>query len=63
MFCLFFSGSTVALESYKMKKAVVIGIDDYGYLVVKLLENGKQVTLQPDGNSFDMMKNLILIKS
>ena len=63
MFCLFFSGSTVALESYNMKKGIVIGIDDYGYLVVKLLENGKQVTLQPDGNSFDMMKNLILIKS
>ena len=46
-----------------MKKGVVVGIDEYGYLVVKLSENNKHVTLQPDGNSFDMMKNLILIKS
>ncbi|XP_066914049.1 uncharacterized protein [Clytia hemisphaerica] len=57
------SGRKVTLESYNMRQAEVVGIDDYGYLVVKILQNGEIVTLQPDGNSFDMMKNMIKIKS
>ena len=39
----------------------VIGIDDYGYLKVRR-KNGKIHTLQPDGNRFDMMRNLIVFK-
>ena len=46
-----------------MRQAEVMGIDDYGYLVVKMLDSREIVTLQPDGNSFDMMKNMIKIKS
>ena len=59
----FSSDKVVALESYSMQKAKVVGIDDFGYLVVQLMQDGRQVTLQPDGNSFDMMKNLIFTKT
>ena len=43
------------------KDATVLGIDDYGYLKVKLA-NGSIETVQPDGNSFDMLKGLIVPK-
>lgn len=43
------------------KEAKVMGIDDYGYLKVKLA-NGSTETVQPDGNSFDMLKGLIIPK-
>jgi len=38
-----------------------VGIDDYGFLKVKLA-NGTIETVQPDGNSFDMLKGLIVPK-
>ncbi|XP_065355202.1 biotin--protein ligase isoform X2 [Calliphora vicina] len=43
------------------KEAKVIGIDEYGYLKVKLT-NGIVEVVQPDGNSFDMLKGLIIPK-
>lgn len=43
------------------KEACIIGIDDYGYLLVKLA-NGATETVLPDGNSFDMLKGLISCK-
>lgn len=39
----------------------MIGIDEYGYLKVKLTGGGVEV-VQPDGNSFDMLKGLIIPK-
>ena len=39
----------------------VIGLDDYGYLLVET-SSGERISVQPDGNSFDMMKNLIAMK-
>uniref|UniRef100_T1H5Y9 BPL/LPL catalytic domain-containing protein n=1 Tax=Megaselia scalaris TaxID=36166 RepID=T1H5Y9_MEGSC len=44
------------------KKAKVTGIDEYGFLMVQL-ENGAVETVHPDGNSFDMLKGLILPKN
>ncbi len=41
--------------------AVVMGIDDFGYLIVQD-EMGVRHTVHPDGNSFDMMRNLIAPK-
>ncbi|EDW81058.1 uncharacterized protein Dwil_GK11222 [Drosophila willistoni] len=43
------------------KEAKIIGIDEFGFLRVKL-PNGKEETVQPDGNSFDMLKGLIVPK-
>ncbi|EDV92861.1 biotin--protein ligase isoform X2 [Drosophila grimshawi] len=43
------------------KDAKIIGIDDAGFLKVKLA-NGTIETVQPDGNSFDMLKGLIVPK-
>ena len=41
--------------------AWIVGIDDYGFLQVN--EEGKGVeSVHPDGNSFDMLKNLIIPK-
>ncbi|XP_075145553.1 holocarboxylase synthetase-like protein isoform X2 [Haematobia irritans] len=43
------------------KEAKVIGIDEYGFLQVKLA-NGLTETVHPDGNSFDILKGLIVPK-
>ena len=41
--------------------ARVVGLDDYGFLRVKTEEG--EVSVHPDGNSFDIMKNLIIPKT
>ena len=44
-------------------EAVITGIDEYGYLLVRSRKDGARLSLQPDGNSFDIMKGLIAMKS
>ncbi|XP_022223882.2 biotin--protein ligase [Drosophila obscura] len=57
------SGQTVkiCLQNEQEKDAEIIGIDDFGFLKVRL-PTGTIETVQPDGNSFDMLKGLILPK-
>lgn len=45
-----------------LSKATVVGIDGSGFLCV-VMDDNQKISLQPDSNSFDMMKNLIAIKS
>jgi len=40
----------------------IVGLDEFGFLRVTLAD-GSCVAVQPDGNSFDMTRNLILPKS
>lgn len=40
------------------EQGTIIGLDDFGFLKVKT-NKGEILTLQPDGNRFDIMKNLI----
>ncbi len=40
----------------------ILGLDDHGYLLAEKPDGGR-VSLQDDGNSFDMMANLIRIKA
>ncbi len=40
----------------------MVGIDKYGYLQV-VRKTGETVSLQPDGNSFDITRGLIIMKS
>jgi len=47
---------TVAATGEKVK---ILGLDEYGFLNVKAVDSGRTITLHPDGNSFDMMANLI----
>lgn len=42
-------------------EAEVVGLDQNGFLKVYSKEQGV-VSLEPDGNSFDMLKNLVVIK-
>uniref|UniRef100_A0A3P8VAW9 Holocarboxylase synthetase n=1 Tax=Cynoglossus semilaevis TaxID=244447 RepID=A0A3P8VAW9_CYNSE len=42
-------------------EAEVVGLDQNGFLQVHTTEHGL-VSVEPDGNSFDMMKNLVLVK-
>lgn len=49
------------LASRGNEEVVIIGISEYGYLQV-LTQTGEVLTLQPDGNSFDIIKNLIVLK-
>ena len=39
-------------------EVTVIGLDDYGFLKVRR-DDGALISVHPDGNSFDMIKNLI----
>lgn len=41
--------------------AIIIGVDDFGFLKVRG-ENGDIFTVQPDGNTFDMLSGLIAPK-
>ncbi|NXJ93923.1 BPL1 ligase, partial [Corythaixoides concolor] len=55
------SGKQVRLHNEEGPIAWIVGIDDYGFLQV--YEEGKGVeSVHPDGNSFDMLRNLIVPK-
>ncbi|XP_058715766.1 biotin--protein ligase [Poecile atricapillus] len=55
------SGKQVRLHHEEGPVAWIVGIDDFGYLQVH--EEGKGVeSVHPDGNSFDMLRNLIVPK-
>ncbi|XP_072230851.1 biotin--protein ligase isoform X2 [Leuresthes tenuis] len=55
------SGTRVRLWSEEGPEAQVVGLDDNGFLQVQSEEQGI-VSVEPDGNSFDMLKNLVVIK-
>lgn len=42
-------------------QAEVVGLDHNGFLQVHSKEQGV-VSVEPDGNSFDMLKNLVITK-
>ena len=44
------------------EEVIVRGLDPNGFLLVET-NNGDILSLQPDGNSFDMMQGLITIKT
>ncbi|KAM9384666.1 biotin--protein ligase [Pholidichthys leucotaenia] len=54
-------GTRVRLWSEEGLEAEVVGLDDNGFLQVYTKEQGV-VSVEPDGNSFDMIKNLVVIK-
>ncbi|KAH8381902.1 hypothetical protein KR009_000835 [Drosophila setifemur] len=51
----------ICLQNEQEREAEIVGIDDFGFLKVKL-PTGAIETVQPDGNSFDMLKGLIIPK-
>uniref|UniRef100_A0A665TP00 BPL/LPL catalytic domain-containing protein n=1 Tax=Echeneis naucrates TaxID=173247 RepID=A0A665TP00_ECHNA len=55
------SATKVHLWSEDGPEAEVVGLDDNGFLRVHSKEHGV-VSVEPDGNSFDMLKNLVIIK-
>ncbi|KAI9480334.1 MAG: biotin-protein ligase [Benjaminiella poitrasii] len=59
------SGKVVTLTTHNDEKARIVGItSDYGLLeAVSIADPRKKFTLQPDGNSFDMLKGLIIKKT
>ncbi|VEN62867.1 unnamed protein product [Callosobruchus maculatus] len=52
---------TVSTASGDSEYVKIIGIDDYGYLKVRS-PNGSIASVQPDGNTFDMLRGLIYPK-
>lgn len=56
------SGTRVRLWSEDGPEVDVVGLDQNGFLQVHCPQRGL-VSVEPDGNSFDMMKNLIVIKN
>ncbi|KAF7251066.1 Biotin--protein ligase [Varanus komodoensis] len=55
------SGKKVQLENDEGPMVWIVGLDDAGFLQVH--EEGKDIlTVHPDGNSFDMLRNLIVPK-
>ncbi|RCI05089.1 biotin holocarboxylase synthetase [Rhizopus stolonifer] len=59
------SDKLVTLTTHNDEKARIVGItSDYGMLeAVSVNDPRKRFTLQPDGNSFDMLKGLIIKKT
>lgn len=55
------SGTKVHLWSEDGMEAEVVGLDQNGFLQVHSKEHGV-VSVEPDGNSFDMLKNLVVTK-
>ncbi|XP_003463986.5 biotin--protein ligase isoform X1 [Cavia porcellus] len=55
------SGQQVRLGSAEGPQVWIVGLDDSGYLQVHQ-DGGEVVTVLPDGNSFDMLRNLVLPK-
>ncbi|XP_043652559.1 biotin--protein ligase isoform X2 [Drosophila teissieri] len=51
----------INLQNDPEKEAEIVGIDDFGFLKVKLPAGTIEI-VQPDGNSFDMLKGLIIPK-
>lgn len=45
----------------KMEDVTIKGLDDFGFLLVHT-KSGESISVQPDGNSFDMLQNLIAMK-
>lgn len=58
---LFFSNVKVKLQMEKGKEVTIVGLDEFGYLKT-IDENKKTIIVHDDGNSFDMMHNLIKMK-
>ena len=50
-------------DNHIQRKVRVSGVDDYGYLVVSDIESGEVLFIQPDGNRFDMMHNMLIINN
>ena len=65
----FYRNQIVTLETHNNQKARIIGItSDFGSLKASTINDDNDnleeiITLQPDGNSFDMMKGMISRKS
>ncbi|KAL1787633.1 biotin-protein ligase isoform X1 [Sigmodon hispidus] len=55
------SGQQVRLGGAEGPQVSIVGLDDCGFLQVHQ-KSGEVVTVHPDGNSFDMLRNLILPK-
>ncbi|XP_054434194.1 biotin--protein ligase isoform X2 [Pteronotus mesoamericanus] len=55
------SAQQVHLGSAEGPKVWIVGLDDSGFLQVHQ-EDGQVATVHPDGNSFDMLRNLIIPK-
>ncbi|XP_076815831.1 biotin--protein ligase-like [Clavelina lepadiformis] len=42
--------------------STIVGVDDCGFLLARRHDNGDVMSLQPDGNTFDITRNLIAAK-
>ena len=61
--CYFnFSNQVIKMQQLGDEEVIVRGLDPNGFLLVET-NNGDILSLQPDGNSFDMMQGLITIKT
>lgn len=56
------SDAKIRLEKVDGEEVTIAGLDQSGFLLVKA-KDGSVRSVQPDGNTFDIMKNLISMKS
>uniref|UniRef100_A0A914WUU0 BPL/LPL catalytic domain-containing protein n=1 Tax=Plectus sambesii TaxID=2011161 RepID=A0A914WUU0_9BILA len=54
--------SEEVLLADRQENVLIRGLDQHGYLEVRSRKTGKVFSVHPDGNTFDMMKNLIRAK-
>lgn len=41
----------------------ILGINEFGYMRVRKLSDHSEHCMQPDGNRFDMLQNMIVLRS
>lgn len=54
-------GGEVSVPSEGITTAKILGLDEFGFLLLQKAD-GSLFSVQPDGNSFDIMHNLIKVK-
>ncbi len=57
-----YSEQVVRIENENNLEVRILGLDENGYLQAQK-PDGTLISLQDDGNSFDMMENLIRLKT
>ncbi len=57
--CWLHSLEEVTLQQEEQGKVMIWGLDEHGFLFVTSRRTRRTFSVHPDGNSFDMMKDLI----
>ena len=62
LYCHFRNSEVEVQVDESLVASTIVGVDDCGFLLARRHDNGDVMSLQPDGNTFDITRNLIAAK-